>query len=197
MGVVRLPGRGATMVAVLGCVVLALLVVAVRPRSPSDPSASAAALGPYAAALREVPGVQGPAQVAAVVTAPNGARVVCPLGSEPRVTIDNAYFEPSLAGGSDFLPGRYRVRLDARVVNESSRAITVTSLTPMLGRVIWKGARLSGPTALAANAGGPLTITGTIVVTRRQQAALSASLTWAWADSRLAPCGGRGLVDDD
>lgn len=159
---------------------------------------TAAALLPGAGAAEHPNRTQGPATVAATVVGAAGKAVSCPVGATPSVKITAAYFTPRLDRGTTFKAGRaYRIRLEGTVVNETTSPIVVTDVLPTINGGGWAGATTTRPDGLAANSSGSLVIEGTFKGLSTRQAAAGASLRWHWSDSQLAPCGEKGLVDDD
>ncbi len=162
---------------------------------PATPSATPPATPPATPSAATTPGVEGPPLQAARVLV-HGARLTCPKGAEPGVRIQAATFEPSLDGGTRFLAGTYRIRLTGSVVNETTSAITVRSVQLSVRGRHWRAA-VRAPHALGANASAPFAVSGTWVVRHAGSARIDARLHWAWTQSSLEPCGGRGLVEDD
>jgi hypothetical protein len=141
--------------------------------------------------------IQGPQFIAAQVTGPSGARITCPLGSVPYVNITNAYFKPQLKGGTSFGRGTYQVVLTGTLVNETTEPIVITGLDTFVSGTAWRTVVVSRPQALAANSSAELLIHGQYTSNRVQPASVSTHMNWKWHDTALAPCGHKGLVDDD
>lgn len=141
--------------------------------------------------------VQGPPQDGATITTPNGRTLACPLGSEPAVNITNASFSPKLTRGTQFHHGRYRITLTGVIANETTSAVLVQGVAPWIESGRWADARVSAPARLAANSSGKLVIVGSYQASSSMPVRAGATLNWKWAEPRLRPCNGRGLIEDD
>lgn len=148
-------------------------------------------------AARYADRVQGPPLHRATVVTHDGTRIKCPMGSEPYLFINDAYFTPKLHLGTTFVPGQYRVRLTGTVANETTSAIVIDQIRPHVGTQIWRHARVIAPAALKANSSGRLTIVGVYRVRHVQPASVSGTLGWHWQQRSLKPCLSRGLIQDD
>jgi hypothetical protein len=154
-------------------------------------STSALPAQPSTATLPPAPGVSG-----AVVTRADGAKVTCPHGAEPTVTLTNASFEPALTGGTSFRPGHYRIRLVGTVDDETGAAVDVRAVKLTVGGRTWSG-KPTVATRVAANSSARLVIEGEYVARRTERVDLRAQLDWRWTDPGLSACGEQGLIEDD
>ena len=140
--------------------------------------------------------VQGPVSPTISITASNGRRLACPQGAAPTINISNAFFTPTLRGGTSFGRGRYTIELTGVVANESTGAIVIDRIDPWVLGAAWRGATVRGPVRLAPESSGRLVIRGGYVSGRPGRAAAGANLHWHWARSDLSACGDRGLIED-
>lgn len=182
--------RRVAVLALLGVAVLTLaagITLAVLP-SRSDHSA---------AATRPQNIVQGPRLPTIRITGASGNVLRCPQGSTPYINISNAFFVPRLTRGTDFVPGKYSISLSGVIANETTSGIVIDKIIPWVLAPAWKHAVVHGPTQLSANSSGKLVIRGHYFARHVHAAAVGATLRWHWARPDLAPCGKRGLIDDD
>jgi hypothetical protein len=138
----------------------------------------------------------GPVDTANVVNGPDGAKMQCPSGPVPSITLQDVTFTPPLVDGRSFARGTYRITLRGTVANDTTAAITITGVVMTLGGVNWQP-KITVPRGLRAATGGDVTITGTYDSGGSAAASLHASLQWQWQAAVLQPCGKRGLIEDD
>lgn len=179
-----LPVAAAVMLAA-GAVLTGIAVAGGHRSAPPRPPAPASTAAP------------DPQAAAVTVRGPSGRAVTCPRGAVPYVDIHAARFHPRLVHGTSFRKGTYRLTLTGRVVNETTAAIRITGLRPVVAGRPWPGAAVTGPSVLAADAESVLRVEGVYDSPATAQADVALRLSWEWADAGLAACGDKGLVDDD
>jgi hypothetical protein len=140
--------------------------------------------------------IQGPVRKAATIRDRHGRRHTCPHGAVPGVVIEGVHVYPEPAQGLWLLPGRYRLAVRGRLVNESSAPIDVRGVHLSLGHAVWS------PTTPRAHAVGADSSTSFRLRApwhsrTTQRLALRARLSWQWQDSSVRACGTKGLVEDD
>jgi hypothetical protein len=138
----------------------------------------------------------GPDETANIAVGPDGARIFCPSGAEPAITVNEATFTPTLQGGRSFAAGRYQIKLRGLVVNETTASIAVDTYTVTVGGAAWP-ATVHAPAMVAAGTAGAITVDGTYDSTGPAPADLHVGMQWVWSATSLRPCGKRGLVEDD
>ena len=140
--------------------------------------------------------LQGPPLTATTVLSGSGRRVTCPKGAAPTVDIEQASFSPRLAGGTEMVPGTYRIILHGSVVNETNSPIRVTGVGIVVNGHPWHP-QVARPGRLGAGEAQPLVVDGTYESRAHGRARVAAYLKWDWQDARLRPCGVKGLIEDD
>ncbi len=138
----------------------------------------------------------GPDESANVVTGPDGAKMRCPAGKVPEITLQEATFVPPLVGGRSFAKGTYKIAVRGTIGNDTTAAITITGVVMTLGSAEWHP-KITMPGALRPAAGDDITMTGTYTSDGPADASLHAALQWQWQAAMLEPCGKRGLIEDD
>jgi hypothetical protein len=144
---------------------------------------------------RQASAIGDPAQ-RTVPAGHTGSSRSCPTGSAPHVVIEEVQVRPALEAGLWLRPGRSRITIRGRLVNDTSAAITVRGVPLTVVARPWRAhtrfARVVDPYSSEA-----FLARGTMVITARERMALAARLSWAWHDRHLQTCGLRGLVEDD
>jgi hypothetical protein len=132
----------------------------------------------------------------ATVTAADGTVLHCPTGAEPTIALAGAAFTPALVDGQLVGKGRYHIRLTGIVQNETSAAIAVSSVTVFINDARWD-ATVTVASQLAAQTSADLVIEGTYRSPGAGTPSIHTNLNWNWSSADLAPCGDRGLIEDD
>lgn len=154
--------------------------------------------GPVHIAIEHLPEQISAAPAPTPITIGSGTSAVsCPTGAMPAVVLTNAVFAPLPVNGSDFVAGTYHIVLSGKVANDTTAAITISSLASVVDGAPWV-ASVSGPTTVAPGDAQPVTVTGDYAVTGSpQHPRFGLDMDWAWRNTRFVPCGKAGLVADD
>jgi hypothetical protein len=127
---------------------------------------------------------------------PQGEKVICPVGSEPTVDIEQATFTPQLVGGTRLRRGVTSITLHGSVVNETNSPVLVNGISLVAGGRPWH-ATVGRPTRLGPGESQPLVVHGSLRSAGERPARVAAYLRWQWQAAGVRSCGNRGLIQDD